>query len=279
MKGIAYYNGIFSSFDEVRIPLSDRAVFFGDGVYDAALVRNGKIYLENEHVNRFFNSARAIGLDTSDIEPALNKLLRCIAKRMEDEVCFLYFQLSRDGNKRRHAFLPDAKVNLLITLTKIPHPDVSKPVSLATAEDKRHCMCNVKTLNLLPAVLACSFAESEGYDEAVLIRDGAVTECSHSNLFIIKEEKLITHPLDNRILPGIMRARLIDIARALGIECEERRFTKAELDYADEIIITSSSRLAQRAYLVDGVRLKKRNDSLAEKLCRELHSDFLMHTV
>ncbi len=279
MNGIAYYNGIFSTPDQIRIPLSDRSVYFGDGIYDAAIARNGKIYLADEHIRRFFKSAVEIGLDTSDIRAGLPKLLESIAARQKTADSFLYFQLTRDGGVRKHAFSRDSRVNLLITLTPIPHPDITKPLRVMTRPDERHSLCHIKTLNVLPAVLACADAECAGYDEAVLIRDGIVTECSHSSIFIVKDGRLITHPLNNRILPGIMRKKAIEIAKLAGIHCEERCFTKDELYSADEVLITSSSRLGAAVRIVDSVEYPINRGGICELLLREMYSDYLHHTV
>ena len=279
MKGLAYYNGIFSTVDKITVPLSDRSVFFGDGIYDAALVRGGNIYLPDDHIARFFRSAEKIGLDTSTIHDSLPRLLSSIAKMSEYEDAFLYFQLTRNGEKRKHEYNEDEKVNLLVTLTQIHKPDVTKAISVSTHPDKRHCLCDVKTLNLLPAVLACTDARRQGFDEAVLIRDGVVTECSHSSLFMVKNKEIFTHPLDNTILPGIMRKKIIEIARARKISYKERFFDKNELYSADEVFITSSSRLGAIVERVDEVKYTKASSSIAEFLLCELYSDYLINTI
>lgn len=279
MNGIAYYNGIFSTTDKIGIPLSDRSVFFGDGIYDAALVHRGSIYLKSEHINRFFRSAEQIGLDTSDIKDGLPRLLTSIATMEDCEDSFLYFQLTRNGESRKHEYSEGSSVNLLITLTRTQHPDVTRAIRVSTCDDNRHGLCHIKTLNLLPAVLACTDAKQRGFDEAILIRNGIVTECAHSSLFIVKSEVLITHPLNNSILPGIMRKRIIEIARTRQIRCEERFFDKNELYSADEVFITSSSRLGSPVYQVDEVNYPKIGSSLTEFLLKELYSDYLINTV
>ncbi len=278
MKSIAYYNGRLSTDEDIKIPLTDRAIYFGDGIYDAALVRAGKIYLFDEHITRFLTNAEALELDINDIKESIRRLLVDIAMMHSEGDSFLYFQLSRSGEKRKHAFATDAAVNLLITLSSIPHPNVTKTARLKTHEDVRHGMCHIKTLNLLPAAIAAARAEREGYDEALLVRGETVTECSHSNVFIIKDGRLITHPLDNEILPGIMRKKILDIARIASIPYEERKFGIAEVMQADEVLISSSSRLVERVAEIDGQKFPVRKGGCGELICNEVYADFIKRT-
>jgi D-alanine transaminase len=139
-------------------------------------------------------------------------------------------------------------------------------------------MCNVKTLNLLPAVLASKKAEESGCDEAVFIRDGIVTECAHSNIFTVKDGIVYTHPKGPHILPGITRKRVLYFCEQLGIECHEKKFTKSELLTADEILVTSTTKLCVRADEIDksGVGHKNRRSSIAaELIIKALEEDFL----
>ena len=271
---IAYYNGDFCNFEDVRIPLSDRSVFFGDGIYDAAIGKDGGVYLEGEHLDRFFSNAERMNIPVSFNRSELSNLIRKLILENGYGEYFIYMQLSRFSAERTHTYPDTEKSNLLITLKehKLPNPD--KELKLITLPDVRYSMCDVKTLNLLPAVLASKKAEMSGCDEAVFIRDGAVTECAHSNVHIIKNGILYTHPNGKFILPGITRKRLIYFCNKLGIEVKEIPFPAAALYDADEILVTSTTRLCQKATEIDGKRLQSNTSTVGKRLILALFEDF-----
>lgn len=247
----AYYNGAYLNIKDVAIPLSDRSVYFSDAVYDACLVRNKKIFMPKEHFERLKRSATAIGLKPPD-EKKLFSICERLISECEGGFYFLYIQLSGYKEERSHSRIGASEGNLLLTITPISAPKPDAACKLITVPDRRYSLCNIKTVNLLPAVLASSEAESRGADEAVFIRDGIVTECAHSNIHIIKNGALFTHPLDCHILGGITRAHLLSICKRLGIPYYEKAFTKEDLISADEILITSSSKLCRRVCEIDG---------------------------
>ncbi len=274
---IAYYNGNFCDFSNVRIPLSDRCVFFGDGVYDAAIGKNGAVYLEKEHIDRFFENAERLKIKLSLSKAELSQLLKEVIKKNSFEEYFLYFQLTRTLGERLHAYTEDSGSSLLITVKPHKLPPHEKKLKLITTEDIRYRMCNVKTLNLLPAVLASKNAEERGCDEAVFIKDGFVTECAHSNIFAVKDGVLYTHPNGPLILPGITRKRVLFFCDRLGIEYKEKEFTKEQLFTADEILVTSTTKLCLKADEIDGVKISKGNAkfSVSDAIMQALREDFL----
>lgn len=247
----AYYNGRFGRREEITVPLSDRALFFGDGVYDAAIGKRGKIFLLDEHIERLFVNAARLGIAPPVSLEELKKILFETVRHSAIEEFFLYFQLSRDKGARVHSAV-GAGVNLLVTVSDSPLPSPETTLSLITAEDLRYYYCDIKTLNLLPSVIASTRAEECGADEAVFHRGDTVTECAHSNIAILKGGTLITHPESCLILPGITRRQLIRAAKKLGIPVCERPFTLAELYSADEVIVTSTTKLALAAGSIDG---------------------------
>ena len=273
MPALAYYNGKIGDREEIAIPLSDRSIFFGDAIYDAALAVNGNIVWEIEHIKRFFGNASALSIPLPYSEEQISALLRKIVKKSNYNCAFLYFQVSRNLDKRMHSARNCQKSNLLITVEKFTLQDSEKALSLITYPDKRYGYCNIKTVNLLPSVLAATFADNEGCDEAVFIRDGIVTECSRSNIFIIKDEKLLTHPKDERILPGIARQKILLVCQRLGIPAVERVFTEEELFSADEVLISSTTKLCLGANSVNGMAVGGKNPSLRRKIQGELHKE------
>ena len=273
MSSYAFYNGKFGKKEDISIPLSDRAVFFGDAIYDAAIGSYDRILWEDEHIERFLSNAETIGIKHSFTKEYLSEILREIAVKSMIKTYFLYFQLSRSLPSRTHS-ANGAKANLLVTVDPIEIPRFSAPLKLVTAEDIRHSLCHVKTVNLLPAVLASTVAEESGCDEAVFIKDGIVTECSKSNISIIKQGRLITHPKTNRILPGIAREHLLAVSGKIGVKIEERSFSVEELFSADEILVTSTTKLCRKANEIDGTKVGGKCPSLADYLCDLMYREF-----
>ena len=272
MKNIAYYNGIIRPIDEILIPLSDRSIFFGDAIYDAAVGRNGRVYKLNEHLDRLYGNLKKIG-----IVPYCNcEVLEETIKKMVGDfegTFFLYIQMSRATQSRVHS-ATGASTSLLITVKEMALPPITKRLKLITADDLRYFYCDIKTTNLLPAVLAATDTELAGCDEAVFHRERTVTECAHSNIFILKSGILKTHPKSNRILPGITREHTIKCAKNLGIPIEEVAFSVEEMLAADEIFVTSTSKFCRSVSFIDGIPVGGHSPELASALCRAVYSDF-----
>lgn len=275
MKNLGYYNGKIGLIEEMTVPMNDRAGYFGDGIYDATYSRNHIIYALDEHIDRFYNSARLVGMEVPMSKAELSALLCDLVRKVDDGEQFVYWQLTRGTSTRDHAF-PDVPPNLWVMLRPVPVKDTYQKIKLITVEDTRFYHCNVKTLNLLPNVLAAQRAEEAGVQESVFHRGERVTECAHSNVHIIQNEVFITPPTDNLILPGIARAHLIRTARALGYAVEERPFTVTEMMNADEVIVSSSGSFCLAATEIDGtpvggkspVMLKRLQDALVEDWMR-----------
>lgn len=301
----AYFNGEFCSADKIRIPLGDRALWFGDGVYDAAIGRNGKIYMPSEHIDRFFSNAERLSISLPVCKEELRIILYTLAEKADKCGFFIYFQATRTSACRSHAYPDDASSNLLVTVREHIPPKPDTALKLITLPDNRYKLCHIKTLNLLPAVLASRKATECSADEAVFVRDGFVTECAHSNIHAIINGALVTHPTNEYILPGTARAALIELAKEKRVPVVERPFTLSELYSADEVLVTSSSKLCLCAAEIDGIsylngkgaleeesrkaysdrigrfggREKHRDSSdLGERLCRLMYERFLENT-
>ena len=277
MKRLGYYNGTFGPLEEMTIPMNDRASWFGDGVYDAGPCRNYHIFALDEHVDRFFRSAAALQIEMPVNKNELKDLLNSLVRKMDTGNLFVYFQVTRGAGIRKHAFT-EGPGNLWITLNPLDPAEVTgchTAVRLITTEDTRYFHCNVKTLNLIPSVMAAQKAEAAGCAEAVFYRpSGRVTECAHSNVHILKDGTLFTAPTDNLILPGIARAHLLRACTALGIPFREEAFTLEDLFDADEIIITSSSHICRHAEMVDSREAGCKDGGLYDRLCNYLTDEF-----
>ena len=278
MQALGYYNGEFGSLDEMRIPMTDRAVYYGDGVYEATPTRNYKIYAIDEHVERMFSSASMLQIEVPLSREELKGELGRMMENMDQGDNVLYWQLSRGTARRAHPFPEGAKPNLMMMITPYKFPNLDETVSTITEEDTRFLHCNIKTLNLIPSIMAMQKAKEQGCYEAILHRHGRVTECSKSNVHILKGGKLITAPLDNLILPGIARRHLIEACGANGISVEERPYELDELRNADEIFITSSTSFLRRCVRVDGAETGGKDSARFETLKNYVWNRFVSRT-
>ena len=274
MNPIYYYDGKIYNAGEAAIPLSDRSVFFGDAVYDACLVKNGRPYLLDAHLNRFYRSCGALQIKPKMEKEALRILLCELCRKAESDVSFLYFQAARSAPRRRHFASEEDTSHLLVSVSEIEAPTPERTLRLILTSDHRYDFCHIKTVNLLPAVLASTKAVRLGADEAVFVRDGWVTECAHSNISILKDGVLLTHPKGRRILPGIAREQLIDACEKLSIPVLERPFSVREIYEADEILVTSSSKLCLRADTVMGQSVGMKDEKKAKRLQDVIFFDF-----
>ena len=274
MKTLGYYNGKFGELDEMTVPMNDRVCWFGDGVYDAGPARNYKIFAIDEHIDRFFNSAGLLDMKMPVTKQELKDLLQEMVNKMDTGNLFVYYQLTRGTGIRNHVFT-EGPGNLWIMLKPAEISDGMKPIKLISTEDTRFFHCNIKTLNLIPSVMAAEKAKKAGTDETVFYRPGGrVTECAHSNCHIIKDGKLITAPTDNLILPGIARAHLIRMCKKLEIPVSETPYTLDEMYNADEVLVTSSSNLCLHANELDGRPVGGKAPELLEKIRAALIDEF-----
>lgn len=278
MERLGYYNGKYGPLEEMTVPMNDRASWFGDGVYDAGPCRNYHIFALDEHVDRLFRSAAALEIEVPVGKEELKGILNDLVRKMDSGNLFVYYQVTRGTGLRKHTFTEGAG-NLWITLTPAEIADGRKPVQLITQEDTRFFHCNIKTLNLIPSVMASQRAAEAGCVEAVLYRPGGrVTECAHSNVHILKDGTLYTAPTDNLILPGITRAHLLRACEALHIPYKEEPFTLDELFAAEEVIVTSSSKLCLHADHIDGKPVGMKDPALYETIREYMLNEYLTET-
>ncbi len=279
MKNLGYYNGQFGEADTLMVPMNDRACYFGDGVYDATYSRNYKIFTLDEHIDRFFNSASLLKIEIPHTKDELKAILNEMVSKMDTGSNFVYWQVTRGTGKRNHVFPTDgSKANLWITISPKDIVDVYKKIKLITMEDTRFLHCNIKTLNLIPSVMASQKAKEMGCDETVFHRAGRVTECAHSNVHILKDGIFKTAPTDNLILPGVARAHLIQACNKLGIGVDESPFSVDEMLQAQEVIVSSAGSLCLAAAEIDGKPVGGKAPALLKSLQDEVLREFMEET-
>ena len=277
MKNLGYYNGKIGLIEEMSVPMTDRAFYFGDGVYDAVMCRNNIPYLLDEHIDRFYHNCNRLSIVVELSKSELFSTICSLVRMVEGEEKFVYFHASRGNALRAHSAMPK-NGSLCIMITDQKMGDIRLKMNTILVPDIRYELCDIKTLNLLPSVLVAQRASIDGADEAIFQRNGIITEGSHSNVSIISNGKIITAPSDCHILPGVTRAHLIKEARSIGIMVEERPYTIEELLEADEVLITSSSKMLRGVATIDGEGVGGKNPELLARLQAIMMDNYLSYT-
>lgn len=274
MKTLGYYDGKIDELENMKVPMLDRACYFGDGIYDATYSRNKKIFAIDEHIDRFYHGLERVNIKFSMTKNRLRELLYELVGYTDDDELFVYWQVTRGEGIREHSYNDDMTGKLWVMLKPQPIVDMSQKIILVTHEDIRYTLCDIKTLNLLPNVLFSQYAKERGAHECILHRGKRVTECAHSNVHIIKDGELLTPPADKFILRGVAREHLIKACCALGIAVKIRPFTLDEIYGAEEVIVTSSGSLCLQAQSVDGITVGGKQQALINALQSYLLEEF-----
>ena len=267
MENIAYYNGKISSIDEMMIPMNERSSFFGDGVYDAMMAIDHVPLSLDDHLARLYRSAKKIDIEVPMPFDELRALVLDLCSRVDSPEQMVYVQVTRGVGPRAHAYrFAGGKPSLWLWMRPEKLDPMDRDYRCITMEDTRFLHCDIKTINLLPAVIYTQRAEEAGCDETILHRGERVTECAHSNVHILKDGVFKTAPCDNLILPGITRAHRIAQCREMGIPVLEEPFTVEEMMNADEVIFTSASALCCRVREIDGKPVGGRAPELLKRI-------------
>jgi D-alanine transaminase len=247
-KDIVYVNGTFVPRAEARVSVEDRGFVFGDGVYEVLRIINGRPFaarFHNERLRRSLEGIR-ITLASSDSPESLTEIGRQLLKEnglLQGEAT-MYMQVTRGATTRAHNFPPpDVKPTVYISVARFtPYSDFAQNgASAITHPDLRWGRCDLKTLNLLPNVLASQTAKERGTFEAMLIRDGVVTEGTKTNFFGVVDGTLRTHPCDEHILPGITRSILRELARELNVDLDETPIPASEIPLLSELFLSGTT--------------------------------------
>ncbi|MFD2042848.1 D-amino-acid transaminase [Ornithinibacillus salinisoli] len=264
----------FTHRDSVRYPIEERALQFGDGVYEVIRVYNGEYYLLTEHVDRLFRSAEAIKIKLSFTKEEIsNQLVELLNRNNIKEDAKVYLQISRGTAPRDHVFPKEVPPNIYAYAQKQPRnlTNLENGVCVTTHKDIRWENCYIKSLNLLPNVLAKQEASEKGCYEAILHKNGLVTECSAANVYLVKDGKIYTHPATNNILYGCVRLRIEQFARDLNIPFIEEPFTIDDISTADELFLSSSTSEIMPIIHVDGEQIR---DGKPQIITRQLQKAY-----
>jgi D-alanine transaminase len=276
-----YFNGEFRDEKDKLLSVQDRALCFGDGLFEVILVRGGRFLLFSKHIRRMAKAAAEMGIGMPRQAPELLEAARALAERNGIADGELYLELTRGEAPRYHLFPEGVSPNFFMVLNPLRpiRPEArTEGVRVCLYPDERHGLCRWKTLNLLVNVLAKEEAKRSGTYEACFYREGAagryITEGASSSFFHVKDGILHTPELDN-ILPGATRASVIAIATSLGLAVEERRVGLEEIQSADEAFLVSTvSRVTPLVGLGDRTIADGRPGTLTLRL-QAAYEDFI----
>ena len=260
MPDAAYYNGKYTTLDQLQVSPDDRAFVFGDGVYEVVKVLDGKFFALEHHLDRLYRSLKGVEIappgPRDEVKAILAKLLTDSGYRN----ALIYFHVSRGVAPRKHYYPAPETAPSFVAWAKefggSPKELHANGVKAITVLDQRWDKAWIKSLNLLPNCMASDAAHRVGAYEAILVgRDGIVNECSSSNLFAVIDGVVRTAPKTRNILWGISRLVTINCAKAAGIPLEERAFAVHEMLNAEEVFLTSTSPDVLPIVDVDGHRI------------------------
>ncbi|MEA2464372.1 MAG: D-alanine transaminase [Acidobacteriota bacterium] len=265
MPDVLYFNGRFTTTDERVLGVEDRGFQFGDGVYEVfKFVGKRPVFLV-EHYRRMERSLRQLQIRSPWTETAFAQVMQELLARTEFADGIVYIQISRGEAPRAHFWPDNVEPTVVAYSRRFSFPDAAKKergIPVITTRDRRWTFCDIKSVNLLANALAKKEAQRGGAEEAILLAAEFVREGASSNFFAVKNGYVVTHPLDEHILPGIVRDQVIALALRAKIRVDERPLREAELFDLDEAFITSTTQGVMPVTEIDGrvIRNSRRGD-------------------
>ena len=250
-----YLNGEYLPLAEAQVSVLDRGFMLGDGVYELIPVYQRKPFRLDEHLRRMQHSLDGIRLANPMPDSQWREVIARVVASHEADDQSVYLQVTRGAAPRDHAFPLGTRPTVLVMSNPMSRPDPAQfeqGVRAVSTPDIRWGRCDLKTLNLLPNVLAKQKAVEAGCVECILFRDGVLTEGAVSNIFVVKGGVIHAPVKDHRMLPGITYDLVLELARKDGLPVEVRDISEAEVRSADELWLTSSGREVQAIVELDG---------------------------
>jgi D-alanine transaminase len=273
---IVYLNGNYLPLEDACVPVLDRGFIFGDGVYEVIPVYAGKPFRLAHHLQRLKNSMTAVRIDNPHSNAEWQRLIEAIIKRNNNGDQSIYLQVTRGVAIRDHRFPGDATPTVFIMsnlFQPVPEEQLQQGVSAITLDDIRWQYCHIKSIALLPNILLRQQAVEQGAAEAILIRDGNVTEGAASNVFIVHNNVIITPPKDDCLLPGITRDLVVELAKQHALPCREAPISNTDLYSADEIWVTSSTKEILPVTRIDGKAVGQGNPGPVWRRMYDIYQD------
>ena len=252
---IVYFNDSFKLLTEVRLSPLDRGFLFADGVYESIRTYNKKLFKYKEHIKRLKRSLKETRIDFPNINSLEAIIYELIKKNDIEKESLIYLQITRGAaSERSHSFPQEKTTPTLFISAKEFKENIeeqAKGVKVILQEDVRWLRCDIKSTSLLPVVLANQKATDEDADEAILVRDGMITEGTHTNFFAIKDETVYTAPKSRLILEGITRGIVLEFCSKFKIDYREEFICKDELKSFSEFFITSTTKEITPVTIID----------------------------
>jgi D-alanine transaminase len=255
MADILYFNGRFTTTADRVLGVEDRGFQFGDAVYEVFKFLNGRPIFLLEHYRRLLRGLQDLEIRPPWTEPQFRVMVDELLDLTDFDEGIIYVQVSRGEMERAHFYRDDMEPTAVAYSRRFAFPNAAKKergIKVITMPDQRWLRCDVKSVNLLGNAMAKKKAQRAGAEEALLLAEGIVREGASSNFFAVRGGGLVTHPLDEHILPGVVRDRAISIALAEKIRVDERPMREAELFDLDEAFITSTTQGVMPVTDIDG---------------------------
>jgi len=253
---VVYLNGVFGPLSEAKISVLDRGFIFGDGIYEVVPVYHRKPFRMSQHLDRLDRSLAKLKITPPKTRAQWTELVNELIQKSPDSTCMVYLQITRGVAKRDHAFpVPEVTPTIFGMAAPMTPPSEAvrnKGVRLIGIPDMRWLHCDIKSVSLLGNCLAKQAAVEAGVDEVAQFRDGFLTEGASCNVWVVKQGKLIAPPKNNLVLEGIRYGLLEELTKAAGIPFELRPISRAEVESADELMISSATREVLPVVELDG---------------------------
>ena len=277
-----YVNGEFVPEDQARVSIFDRGFVFGDGVYEVVPVIRGRLADRDYFIQRLTRSLGELGIAWPCSKEEYQDVLEQLVARNSLEEGIVYTQVTRGASDRQFTFPPDTPATMVAFTQKTPlldHPAAETGITVVTNPEIRWLRRDIKSLNLLAQVLAKQHAADHSAGETWMLEDGLVTEGASSTAYIVNNGKVITRSLSNRVLPGIRRRRLLELAADAGIEYEERPFSLEEAMAADEAFISSATTILISVVNIDGKQIGDGRPGPVSHRLRQLYCRHMLEEV
>jgi len=270
MADALWFDGRFTTTDEPLFTVRDRAVLFGDAVYEVLKFVDRSPILVEAHWRRLCRSLELLEIGNPWTESSFRELLSEILRRADPDSGIVYLQVTRGGAERSHVWQDDVPPVAFMYASAFRFPDEAMRhdgVAVITLPDARWARCEIKSVNLLPNVMAKKAAKRAGAVEAIFVDGDRITEGGSSNVFLVLNGFLVTHPKDQNILAGTVRDAVVELCREEGLPVEERAPLVSELARAEEVFLTSTTLSVLPVSSVDGRTVGEgRRGAITERL-------------
>ena len=261
MPNLVYLNSKYIPFKDAKIPIEDRGFQFSDSVYEVVKIINKKMLDFDFHMRRLKYSTSELNFNFKVNSKFLKKIFKNLIIKNKLSNGIIYLQITRGVQSREHAYKKNLKPNVIVYTAKkkfnLPNKNY-KGFKAITYPDIRWGRPDIKTTSLLANIIASTEAKKNGAYETILVKKKKITEASHSNVWIVKGKKIITHPANKEILKGVTRTVLINIIHSLDLKLIEKEFSLKELYKSDEVFVTSSGSLVTPIIQIDNIKINNK---------------------